>query len=780
MASSKASIEAGRGHVTLSTDKSQLEKGLDEAAARFRSWGTAIMAIGASVTAMGSLVVGPILAFAGIFAEVGDDMAKMATRTGVTVEALSELRHAAGQSGATAEDLEKGFVGLAKFMDEAGQGSASATRRLNDLGLSFSQLGGMSRDQQIEALADAISRVEDPAQRTAIAMDIFGKSGNKLMPMLMGGAAGIQQLREEARRLGLTMSTEDAQAAEAFGDAMSNLKSQSTMLMFHIGAALAPTLTSLMRNVSEVIGFVIAWTRENRGLFLAIFAVGVGIMALGAAITFIGGMVYAASFAFTFMSGAIGIVGGVISTFISLASGGFGLLTVLSWGWGAVTFTAGMLATGALLAYKVGLLALTAISWAWNAAGVALAAVMGLFSGAAGLATGATGGYTLALIGAWIWENIASVGITLLITALGLLVIAIGAVVLALAGFLIFGVAVAFLPAAISFLVDSFHELWGAIADSTWFANLTNMFGAVISTAQTAWAGIKAAFDAGEWGLIWEILKVTALLQWQHISTYLLGVFYYWKDLLSDVFDEAWTYIKVSFISIWGEIKALFFLGVAAIASGFTGMVNVIIIALNGMLGAVAAGMNVVIDMINSAVERLPQSVRNTIGISTLARVGTGAQLQQVADGGQRFRDMAQAERQSTREQVEAIESQAMADWFAEQALRVERDTALAEGNQARVAELTAELEDLTAYAEFLRDAQPALAGAGQAMREGPGMANQTTRVSGSFSADVIAGFIGASMGAGETRGERETRMARERLDEILRELERRPGVVMG
>jgi hypothetical protein len=41
----------------------------------------------------------------------------------------------------------------------------------------------MSRDQQIEALADAISRVEDPAQRTAIAMDIFGKSGNKLMPM---------------------------------------------------------------------------------------------------------------------------------------------------------------------------------------------------------------------------------------------------------------------------------------------------------------------------------------------------------------------------------------------------------------------------------------------------------------------------------------------------------------------------------------------------------------------------------------------------------------------
>lgn len=68
-----------------------------------------------------------------------------------------------------------------------------------------------------------------------------------------------------------------------------------------------------------------------------------------------------------------------------------------------------------------------------------------------------------------------------------------------------------------------------------------------------------------------------------------------------------------------------------------------------------------------------------------------------------------------------------------------------------------------------------------EAMGRSPGMTGSpTTHIAGSFSAAVIAGFIGASMGAGETRGERETRMARERLDEILRELERRPGVVMG
>jgi hypothetical protein len=461
-------------------------------------------------------------------------------------------------------------------------------------------------------------------------------------------------------------------------------------------------------------------------------------------------------------------------------AGGFGLLTVLSWGWGAATFAAGMIASGAMLLYKTGLIALTVITWAWNAAGAGLAAVLGLFTGASAAASAGTWLYTASLVAAWIWENIASLGITLLITLLGALVIAIAAVVLALGGLVIFAVAAVALPFAIVALADAFRELWQAIGDSTWFANLTGMFGAIVETAQTAWRGIKAAFDAGEWGLLWDILKVTALLMWEHLSTYALGVSYYWKDAIFDVFDEAWTAVKIAFVTVWGEVKALFFDGIAAISSGFTGMVNLIILALNGMISAVVRGMNAIIDMINGAISRLPQRVRNTLGIGTLERA-TAPQLEQITDRGQQYRDRAAAERRSTEEQIAEIEREAMDEWLAEQERRAERDRALAEGNAERVAELNAELEALTAHAEFLRDSRAALAGAGDAAGRGPGMTGTpTTHVAGAFSAEVIAGFIGASIGAGETRGERETRMARECLDEILRELERRPGVVMG
>ncbi len=772
----KGSIEAGRGHVTLET-RNLLQKGLDEAKATLQAWGTTVMAIGAAVAATGVLIAAPFLQGLDTLAAWGKEMRTAMRQTGMSFE---ELDLAMDGTRTSADELVPAIAKMDEFIFSAANGSREANNALAEMGISLSDLQNASQGDRLLLFADGLNRIGDAGQRIARQRDVFGRGGLSLN--IEGGSAGMRGRAARADYLeGETLNSRAtlelvgrySSAKREFGMAMSGFWAT-------LGAAAAPVMTDFFRMITQITVAVRQWLEANRPLLTTIFYIADKLILLGTIIGFVGSAIYASAYAFTFIGGAISIVGGVISWFVSLASGGFGLLTILSWGWGAATFAAGMIATGALLVYKTGLLTLTAISWLWNAAGTALSAVLGLFSGAAAVATGATGGYTLGLIAAWIWENIASVGITLLITALGALVIAIGAVVLALGGFVLFGVAVAFFPAAISSLADAFDDLFDSIGNSTWFANLTSMFGAVVATAQTAWAGIKAAFDAGEWGLLWEILKVTALLEWEHISNYAMGVFYYWKDAISDTFDEAWTYIKVTFVAVWGEVKALFFDGIAAIASGFTAMVNVIIVALNGMIGRVVQGMNSIIDMINNTISRLPQSVRNTLGIGTLSRA-TAPELQTFADGGQRFRDMAQAERRSTEEQVRDIESQAMADWFDEQVRRVERDTALAEGNQARVAELNAELEDLTAYAEFLRDSQPALAGAGEAMGRSPGMTGSpTSHVAGSFSAAVIAGFIGASMGGGETRGERETRMARERLDEILRELERRPGVVMG
>lgn len=755
MASSKASIEAGRGHVVLTT-QNMLKNGLDEAAATFKAWGQSIMAVGASIAAAGALVSAPFLKGLETFGAWGKEVTSTMRQTGLSFEELDTILDGVRVTG---DELVPAVAKMSEFILAASSGSSEANRALSDMGISLSELQAASQGDKLMMIADGLNSIGDAGLRIARQRDVFGRHGLALK--LEGGSAGIRERAARTEYLEGKETPEMLRSSQEYTRAMREMETVVGGIWRSLGAAAAPVMTNFLRMMTEILVVVRQWTEENRPLLTTIFYIADKLILLGGVITGVGMVIYGMSYAITFFGGAVAIVGSALSTFISLASGGFGLLTVLSLTWTALTFPA-------LMAYKVGLLT--------------IAVAKGVYAAATGLATGATGSYTLGLIAAWIWENIASVGVTLLITVLGALVIVIGAVVLALGGFVLFGVAVAFLPTAISLLSGSFSELFQAIGDSTWFQNLSSMFGSVVEAAQTAWGGIKDAFDAGEWGLLWEILKATAELEWEHISAYAVGVFYYWKDVLSDVFDEAWTYMKISFVTIWGEVKALFFDGVAAIASGFTGMVNVIIIALNGMLGTVAQGMNVAIDMINSAIDRLPQSVRNTIGLNTLERVGSGPQLAQLADGGQRFRDMAQAERQSTREQIEGIESQAIANWFDAQAARVERDDALAEGNQARVAELNAELDRLTTDASIaMREAElnrivPRQPGG----REGGGMGGNREHIAGSFSADVIAGFLGATMGAGETRGEREQRLARENLERIREELERRPALAMG
>src|SRR5690606_7203985 len=138
------------------------------------------------------------------------------------------------------------------------------------LGLSVSDLAGLSPDQQFAAIADKIAAIKDPAMRTAAAMDVFGKSGADLIPMMAGGAAGIEQLRQRARDLGLTMSTADANAAAAFNDALGELWSTVKAAGNAIGASLAPVLTNLATQLAEGIGTVSKWISENRGLVVAV------------------------------------------------------------------------------------------------------------------------------------------------------------------------------------------------------------------------------------------------------------------------------------------------------------------------------------------------------------------------------------------------------------------------------------------------------------------------------------------------------------------------------
>ena len=243
-------IRAGAAYIELYTHDSRLVRGLARASKRLKAFGTSISTMGFKIAAAGTAMMAPLLGAAKLFASTGDQLEKMRARTGFTAQALSELGFAAEQGGASIDQLDRSLAAMARFSVMVERGLKTSTDLLDMLGVSVDQFKNASPEERFKLLAEALSQVEDETLRAGIALNVFGRSGRELLPMLEGGRASIEALQEEARRLGITLSDEDADAAAALTDAMNRLRRQFKAVVVQIGAALAPVLTELQQNIA--------------------------------------------------------------------------------------------------------------------------------------------------------------------------------------------------------------------------------------------------------------------------------------------------------------------------------------------------------------------------------------------------------------------------------------------------------------------------------------------------------------------------------------------------
>ena len=163
-------IRAGRAFVELFADDSKLVRGLKAASRKLEAWGKGIRDVGLKLSAAGAAVVTPLVASAKTFAEMGSEMEHMSQRTGVPVEALSELAYAAELSGSNVELLEIGLRRMQRLLTEAALGSQTAREALAMPGLTMQNLNGLKPEEQFNLIADRISQIENPAVRAAAAI----------------------------------------------------------------------------------------------------------------------------------------------------------------------------------------------------------------------------------------------------------------------------------------------------------------------------------------------------------------------------------------------------------------------------------------------------------------------------------------------------------------------------------------------------------------------------------------------------------------------------------
>jgi hypothetical protein len=146
-----------------------------------------------------------------------------AAALGVSAQALQEYRYAATQVGLEQGEMDKGLEQLTRRMGEAALGAKAPVEAFRLLGISMADIKGKGAGDVIPLIADGMAKIEDPAMRAAIAVDLFGKSGQKLATLLGGGAAEVNKLREAAHELGIVLSDEDIQHADEIADKLAAL-----------------------------------------------------------------------------------------------------------------------------------------------------------------------------------------------------------------------------------------------------------------------------------------------------------------------------------------------------------------------------------------------------------------------------------------------------------------------------------------------------------------------------------------------------------------------------
>lgn len=242
-----AQAEVGALRVRLSLDAGEFTRGLKSSETALDKF--AANAKRAALVAAGAIagVAGGVVASVKSMLDQADKLGKMAQSIGIPVEELSKLKHAADLSGVSLESLGKGVGRLSRNLVEAAQGSQAPIRAFETLGIQIRNVDGSLKtvSQVLPEIAAKFANMRDGPEKTALAMQVLGRAGAELIPLLNGGAQGLRDMMKEAEDLGIVIDKKTAKAAENFNDNLTRLGRVKDGIITKITAELAPALSLL-------------------------------------------------------------------------------------------------------------------------------------------------------------------------------------------------------------------------------------------------------------------------------------------------------------------------------------------------------------------------------------------------------------------------------------------------------------------------------------------------------------------------------------------------------
>lgn len=285
---------------------------LDDIAKKAGTVADKTKALSAGAAALGT----GLLANAVASAAAADDLNTLAKQTGFTVEELQKMQYAS-------DLIDVSMEAMTGSMKKLTSGMNSGNKAFETLGVAVRDSNGNLRDSNevwYETL-QALSQVSNETERDALAMSIFGKSAADLSGIIDDGGQALMDYGKEAEDLGLILSQDMVDDANAFNDSIDLMKARTSAAMTQMGASLAGVLVPAMEKVLGTVTKVVQWFANLDGgtqtLILTVVGLVAAISPVASIISGITTVTTGLSAAFTFLTSPIGLVVAAIAGLVA-------------------------------------------------------------------------------------------------------------------------------------------------------------------------------------------------------------------------------------------------------------------------------------------------------------------------------------------------------------------------------------------------------------------------------------------------------------------------------
>ena len=235
--------------IKVTADTSQAQgavKDLDRALSGLQSTGAtvskALLGVTAAAAGVG-LAIKSVLDSAGELFDAADAL-------GMSVQNLQVFQKAAGEVGVSAEALNMSLQKMnANIGDALIKGTGPAVDAFKRLGISLDTINGLKPDQQFELIAKQLNAIPNQAEKAALAMDLFGKQGIKILKI----AENLDEMRKKMEALGMLITPEQQASLDLAGDAVDSLIGMFSTGLKKAVAELGPYILAFVYTIEDAV-----------------------------------------------------------------------------------------------------------------------------------------------------------------------------------------------------------------------------------------------------------------------------------------------------------------------------------------------------------------------------------------------------------------------------------------------------------------------------------------------------------------------------------------------